>query len=196
MDTYLIAAGHDEQRAARLYIWNAKIGESFHIPIQAVEVGLRNRINHALKNKYGDDWWKEKAFISLADQERKADLAIVLKRIRNRKLDECNSQVVAGLSFGFWVGMLAPRYNPEIWSAHLKASFPHLPDTRKRKSLAASAGQIATLRNRIAHHEPLIKRDLSSDYQRVMTMIEWICPTKLAWIKPHCRVPSLLRTKP
>ena len=46
--TYLIAAGHDQRRAFRLYLWNAQLGEAFHMPIQAVEVGLRNAINVAL----------------------------------------------------------------------------------------------------------------------------------------------------
>jgi hypothetical protein len=47
-ETYLQAAGHDRDRAVALYVWNAKIGASFHIPIQAAEVALRNRVNHAL----------------------------------------------------------------------------------------------------------------------------------------------------
>jgi hypothetical protein len=43
--TYLKAAGHDPERALALYLWNAQIGEAFHLPIQAVEVALRNSIN-------------------------------------------------------------------------------------------------------------------------------------------------------
>ena len=48
LGTYLVAAGFDPSRALQLYIWNARVGEAFHLPIQAVEVGLRNRINDAL----------------------------------------------------------------------------------------------------------------------------------------------------
>jgi hypothetical protein len=33
------------------------------------------------------------------DEERKGDLSTVLKRIRNRELELCTDQVVAGLSF-------------------------------------------------------------------------------------------------
>jgi hypothetical protein len=50
--TYLKASGHDVNRALRLYLWNARIGEGFHIPIQAVEVALRNSVNTALSNVY------------------------------------------------------------------------------------------------------------------------------------------------
>jgi hypothetical protein len=196
MDTYLVAAGYDEQRAAKLYIWNALIGEAFHVPIQAVEVGLRNRVNHALTARYGNEWWNDQKFKSLIDLDRKSDLELVTRRIRNRNLPLGNGQIVAGLSFGFWVGMLHKRYNPDLWSAQLRPSFPYLPLDRNRKSLAEEVGKIATLRNRISHHEPIIKRNLSEDYSRVINTLGWLCPVKQAWIKPHCRVPALLRKKP
>jgi hypothetical protein len=196
MATYLVAAGHDEQRAARLYIWNALVGEAFHVPIQAVEVGLRNRINHALTAQYGDQWWNSQSYLDLIDAERIDDLNLVRSRIKRRKLALGTGQIVAGLSFGFWVGMLGKRYNPEIWSRHLQTSFPHFPKHRGRKSLAQEAGAIVTLRNRIWHHEPIIKRDISDDYRRVMQVLEWLCPVKHAWIKPHCKIPLIIRQKP
>jgi hypothetical protein len=166
--TYLKAAGHDPERALALYLWNAQIGEAFHLPIQAVEVALRNSINAALVAAYGVDWWKDKTIADLLDEERTGDLSQVLRRILNRNLTLCNGQVVAGLSFGFWVGLLHKRYNPCVWSKHLRAAFPDLPTGRSRKTLAARAAEVATLRNRISHHEPLIGRDISADFANVM----------------------------
>ena len=43
------------------------------------------------------------------------------------------AQIVAGLSFGFWVGLLQPKYNPDLWSSHLRVAFPHLPATETRE---------------------------------------------------------------
>lgn len=196
LGTYLIAAGFDADRALRLYVWNAQIGEAFHLPIQAVEVGLRNRMNGALSARFGGEWWRNSEFLAVLDDDRRADLDLVLRRIRNRKLPLATGQVVAGLSFGFWVGMLQPRYNPPIWGGRLHASFPGLPRTRNRGSLAAAVQRTAWLRNRIWHHEPIIKLDLSGEHATVMTALEWICPTKAAWVRPHCRAPVLLRQKP
>jgi len=34
--------------ALALYLWNAQLGAAFHVPIQAVEVALRNSVNKAL----------------------------------------------------------------------------------------------------------------------------------------------------
>ena len=196
MSTYLVAAGHDEARAMRLYIWNARLGEAFHVPIQAVEVALRNSVNYALMAEFGAEWWRNKNYLFLIDHDREADLNTVKRRIKNRKQHENVGQIVAGLSFGFWVGMLQARYNPALWSKQLKPAFPHLPEGRSRKSLATRAGEIAFLRNRISHHEPLIKRSAIDDYKLVTEMLGWLCPHKLAWVKPHCRVPELARLKP
>lgn len=195
MATYLVASGQDRQRAARLYLWNAKMGEAFHVVIQGVEVALRNAVNRALVAEFGVDWWTNQRFLDLIDHDRQGDLDLVRRRLRNRNLPEINGQIVAGLSFGFWVGMLQ-RYNVEIWSKHLRVVFPNLPEARSRKSLAASISHIAFLRNRISHHEPLLKRNHSNDYKVVTETLEWICPSKSGWLRPHCRVPELMRQKP
>jgi hypothetical protein len=194
--TYLNAAGHDQDRALKLYLWNAQLGEAFHIPIQAVEVSLRNSINAGLTNTYGQDWWQNKDLEAILDEERRADLMQVLRRIRNRELDLNTGQVVAGLSFGFWVGILDGRYNPPIWGAQLRAAFPHFPKGRSRKSLHIAVRNVATLRNRISHHEPLIGRDTLGDFSNLMTLLEWICPAKAAWLRPYCRVPDIVRQRP
>jgi hypothetical protein len=72
--TYLTAAGHNQERALRLYLWNARLGEAFHMPIQAVEVALRNNVNLALSNVYTANWWECKNLYDLLDEERRADL--------------------------------------------------------------------------------------------------------------------------
>lgn len=129
---YLLAAGGDTDRAIRLYVWNAHVGEAFHTPIQTVEVALRNSINHALVAKFGPDWWQDPVFLRVVDIERRQDLDTVKKRIRNRNQVLVTAQIVASLSFGFWASMLQPRYNPDIWSAQLRTSFPSLPATETR----------------------------------------------------------------
>ncbi len=194
--TYLVASGHNPERAMRLYAWNALVGETFYVPSQAAEVGLRNRINNALIAQYGNDWWNEQRFINTIDKKRNIDLSLVKNRIRARQLPMITGQIVAGLSFGFWAGMLQARYNPDIWSRHLHTSFPHLPTNIDRKRLSYEVRNLVELRNRISHHEPIIRRDLMQDHSRVMQLLNWLCPTKAAWLKPFCRAPAIIRQKP
>jgi hypothetical protein len=195
-NTYLSAAGHDQDRALNLYLWNARLGEAFHTPIQAAEVALRNRINFALSNVYTPNWWECANLWKILDEDRKGDLSVVLNRIRNREQELCTGQIVAGLSFGFWVGILDGRYNPPIWGGQLRTAFPSLPQGRSRKSLHETVRKVASLRNRISHHEPLIGRDSLTDFSNLMALIDWICPEKAAWIRPHCRVPQIVRERP
>jgi hypothetical protein len=192
---YLLAAGGDIDRAIRL-VWNAHVGEAFHTPIQTVEVALRNSINNALVAKFGVEWWQEPAFSRVVDVERRQDLDTVKTRIKNRKQVLVTAQIVAGLSFGFWASMLQPRYNPEIWSGQLRTSFPSLPATESRHSLCEAARDVGFLRNRISHHEPIFERDLLKDFGSMMTLLGWVCPATTSWIRPHCRVPALVRVKP
>lgn len=195
-DTYLHAAGHNQNRALLLYLWNAKLGASFHIPIQAVEVALRNRINHALVAEFGPDWWRNAKYLKLIDRERENDLKTVKIRItrRGNRLD--TDQIVSGLSFGFWVGMLQPKYNPDIWGLHLRTSFPDLPAQESRQSLFKHGGDLAKFRNRISHHEPLLKEDAMKLYSNTLKLLGWLCPRTSAWIRPHCDVPKIVRQKP
>lgn len=194
--TYLTAAGFDVERALRLYIWNALIGEAFHLPIQSVEVGLRNRINALLIKLYGEEWWQEPAFLKVVGAGPEKDIELALKRIRNRRLALTTGQVVATLSFGFWAGLLHKRFNPSIWGGRLHSAFPAFPAEKSRADLAHSVKRIADFRNRVWHHEPIIKCDLLAEYSVALELLGWICPVKATWVRPHCRVPALMREKP
>ena len=196
LGTYLTAAGFDRDRALRLYIWNAQIGEAFHLPVQGVEVGLRNCVNAALTRGFGPSWWSEASFHDIISRERENDLTTAFRRIQNRNRPLIVGQVVANLSFGFWVGMLRGRYTPALWSSHFRLGFPNLPTDVKRERVASSAKRTADLRNRIWHHEPIFRMNLSDEYRSVLEILTWISPAKATWLRPHCRVPALLRQKP
>ena len=196
LGTYLTAAGFDEDRALRLYLWNAQVGEAFHLPVQGVEVGLRNCVNAGLTGRFGPDWWKDGEFLAVADRERQRDIETARRRIENRRARLSTPQLVATLSFGFWVGLLRPRYHPSIWSSYLWSSFRNLPKNKARQDLAVSAKRVADLRNRIWHHEPVFRMDLSDEYHAIVQLLTWICPIKASWLRPYCRVPQMLRQKP
>jgi hypothetical protein len=179
-----------------LYQWNAQLGEAFHLPIQAVEVALRNRINAAFIVRFGALWWQDPVFLSVADRRHREQIEEVKSRISKRGQMIITGQVVAGLSFGFWVSMLDARYNPSVWSQGLLAGFPHLPQGKTRNELQLVVRQIAKFRNRIWHHEPIFKANITQEYARCMRMLEWLCPHKLRWIRPQCRVMSVVRSRP
>lgn len=196
MAKYLEAAGEDRERALRLYLWNAQVGAGFHLGIQTCEVALRNRIEAVLGSMFSDQWFAAEEFLKLANEDRHIDLKQARGRIRNRKETETRDQIAATLSFGFWVEMLGPRYNPPIWSRHLRTAFPALPASRSRKSVHKNALQILYLRNRLFHHEPLIRMNLSQIHSDLHDLLVWLCPHTAAWVASEDRVQVLLRQKP
>ena len=148
LGTYLNASGHDADRALRLYLWNAKIGEAFHIPIQSVEVGLRNRVSDGLTIAFGAEWWQDKQFQRLAGARRCDDIEMVWRRLDRKGKTMAGGQVVAGLSFGFWVDVLDKRFFPAIWSVHLADAFPHIPGDVDHGVLRTETRKVADLRNK------------------------------------------------
>ena len=76
-------------------------------------------------------------------------------------------------------------------AAGTRNAFPH----RERLVRRQVHGPLIALRllwNRIAHHEPVIKRDLSHDHDLVLELAGWMSPGMRAWIEYHSRVPALL----
>jgi len=46
---------------------------------------------------------------------------------------------------------------------------------------------IRTLRNRIAHHEPIIAWNLPRHYAKIIELTGWLCPSAAEWCEAHSR---------
>jgi hypothetical protein len=100
------------------------------------------------------------------------------------------------LSFGFWAATLAPRYKTAIWANRLSAAFPHATGNITQDNIYGKVNRALDLRNRIFHHEPLLGMNLSGQYSDLMALQKWICPHTQAWVKAHCSMALLLRSRP
>jgi hypothetical protein len=194
--TYLKAAGFRQNVAISLYLWNVSMGQSFHFPLQVVEVALRNVIHGALTRRIGLDWWSSAAGRQFLDPERCQEIDRVAQRIRRKyEIEPHADQVVASLTFGFWAALLNRRYDAELWDHETDASFPHL-NGKTIKSVSGTADAIQALRNRVFHHEPLIGRPLSDNYSLILRLLGWICPVTREWVRQNSSVPVVLRERP
>ncbi|MGQ0664376.1 MAG: hypothetical protein ACT4P2_12530 [Pseudomonadota bacterium] len=182
MTEYLVAAGHDASRAAVLYVWDLRLAQAFHLPLHVAELMIRNALDGIFRRQFGNDWPNARAFVTVLDRQRNGDLVIARQRLAVRRMPFDVDRIVATLPFGFWVGMLAPRYGPPIWHKHLRAAFPDLPTGRSNKSVNLRARAIGELRNRIYHHKPLLGRDLSAEHARLIEILGWISPNVAAWL--------------
>ncbi|ERP97784.1 hypothetical protein Q669_21500 [Labrenzia sp. C1B10] len=181
---YLDAANGDRSLAYKLYALNTAIAEAMFSPIQMLEVALRNRFHAELSKTYGDDWYDQIGVITDVFQRNQIAEA-KLNLVRDRKPIE-PGRVVASLSFGFWTSCLGRRYE-DMWRRTLRHAFQHAPDGLTRKRINSPLTRIRLLRNRIAHHEPLLKHNLLDRHDRIVEITGWLSPIASDWSKHHCR---------
>jgi hypothetical protein len=95
------------------------------------------------------------------------------------------SRVVAELMFGFWPALLARHYAQHLWIPWLHRAFPQksLPHKVAHRRL----DDVRFLRNRVAHHECIVNRDLEDDYLKLLEVAGWICPETRQWIRETTR---------
>ncbi len=92
------------------------------------------------------------------------------------------SKVVAELSFGFWRYLLARRY-----TALLRPAFPHLGGS-DRRTLELPVTNVHRLRNRVAHHEPVIAESIPARYDDILTIVGAVDPALRTWVDSDSRV--------
>lgn len=106
-------------------------------------------------------------------------------------------KVIAELSFGFWRYLVAKRYQATAWPA-LQKAFPLHPDgsAAPRVDIDDRMQRIHVLRNRIAHHEPIFRRNVAHDYADMLTLVGWVSREASDWVEELSRVPTMLAQRP
>ena len=162
---YLREAGDDVEAALELYRWSAEMSSAAYELIAHIEVFMRNAIDRALAQRYRDGecgipWFLREPPL---DAEAMRRVTEVRDRLRSQHR-ESRHQIAAGLSFGFWAGMLGAKYE-EQWRLSLHHAFPGGNGTRKQAAILVEA--IRKFRNRLAHHDSVLGLDIPFEVQRV-----------------------------
>ena len=55
---------------------------------------------------------------------------------------------------------------------------------------------LRTVRNRIANHEPIFGRKLMGDFQKILELTAFRCPTRMAWVLRHQQAQALITARP
>lgn len=154
---YLRASNGNESLSMQAYFLNMDISGNLFKAISFLEISLRNRINeivpHATQLK-ADQW-----LIELLNKRAPSNPEFnnTKKKIREAiKLskDETHDQVICQLSFGFWCSLFS-GYNYTIIGSRIM-KYLHPRRKQEPKELRGKLHKIRTIRNRIAHQEPII----------------------------------------
>lgn len=182
--SYMDSAQGDREKALALYALNAQVSAALYIPLQVLEVALRNRFHHHLSEAYGESWYDRHGVITHAFQRYKiAEAQLELARER-RPLEP--GRVIAGLTFGFWTACLSGSYDERLWrKGGLAKAFTAGGEKPKRGKVNDLLNPIRKLRNRIAHHEPILYWNLPKHHANIMLLTRWLVPIAADWCEAH-----------
>lgn len=187
------------EQALKLYAWNAQVSAAFFAPLHLCEVVIRNAVAEALEHQYGANWpWVSAFEQSLPNPAHGYSTRKDL--INARRGMTTTGKVIPELKFVFWEKLLTARFDGRLWNQHLRTVFPN---TNPAQSVSQTRNQIRSLledvrglRNRIAHHEPIIARNLTQDYNNINMLIKHRCNETASWTNKNQLVTPLMELKP
>ena len=181
---YLEWAEENRDQALALYALNTQISESLYTPLQMLEVSLRNRIHSVLSDAMQESWFEEDGFLKISNQ--RDQVVIARERLIKFGKEPTPGRIVAALSFSFWTSMLARNYE-DHWQKTLNRITYRDGKNLRRKDLSEPLAKIRLIRNRIAHHEPVIQFNLPEEYGKIIQITRWLSPVAADWSERHSR---------
>lgn len=200
MGTYEAAVGNAAAVGAlNLYAWNAQVSASMLAPLHICEVVIRNAVAEAVEAQYGANWpWSIGFERSLPDPKFGYSPRKDLQSARRSATTV--GKVIPELKFVFWQKMFTGRYDQRLWDSHLRAVLPNLDPAKPvgtlRLEIYNELERIRTLRNRIAHHEPIFARNLADDFQRIVDLIALRCAVTADWMMNNQHALALINQGP
>lgn len=114
-----------------------------------------------------------------------------------------HDDVVAHITFGTWVkllpskkekdGRIGPSAQRGLWDHALRHSFAYKPDPLV---IHYWVQRLHSLRNRVAHVEPLITTDVVSYHRTAARLLRAIDPTVSDWYASVSRIPTVYNLRP
>ncbi len=182
---YVEWAAGDRSRALELYTLNARVSEALYIPLQMLEVVLRNRV-HAVMTAARHERWFMDADILAVDHQRE-QLPKAIADLHEDGKEPTAGRIVAALTFSFWTSMVSPAYE-QLWQTTLhRVAKRENGKGLRRKDFSTPLKPIRTLRNRIAHHEPILQWNLPKHYATILTLTGWLSPAAAEWTRTTSR---------
>ncbi|MFD5600244.1 hypothetical protein ACFWHR_09310 [Leucobacter sp. NPDC058333] len=229
LGTYLGEVGGDRMLARELYAWDRDVAAAMFADITIIEVALRNSIHDVLAAHFGERWYElggmplvwrattnlQKAWERLPAHDR-----------ANPERPAVPGKLVARLMLRFWrdlfdsggyVGKEPRRVKIDYeqnWRTVLHRAFPggrltaqNMGETYSRDWVLRQFDIVHAVRNRVAHHEPLLRGfPLPGQGSERLTAEEGhlacLRPANMIdfnladWLRNNSKVPSLMASRP
>ena len=191
LSRYVEACGGDTRRAMTLYRYNVELAQTVFAIIGFFEVALRNAINNHLTARLGKDWLKDSSSIggifNIPNAHKTCGIIGNAYRRLYRDGLYSHTKLLAEMEFGVWKYMFSPVQYRQTGRDLLRI-FPNRPRSSAQAQYNPSyifneLDKINTLRNRIAHHEPIcfpVQGDriytgyIRNEYQKMRILLDWM----------------------
>ena len=203
---YLAATGGDRDWALALYEWNAQLSAALLHDLAHVEVGLRNAYDVVLSARWpGPPHWTLAGDTVFAPVyrtrgRRRVDVNAKLRESLRHAIANAGGRtappgkIVAELMFGFWRYLGSAAHEKTLWVPALHRAFP--PGTDRAAHVDGPAGRLHDLRNRVAHHEPLLTTDVAGRLADMVGLTARLNPQLGQHLRATSAVSDLLATRP
>lgn len=188
---YSASVGGDTKKAMTLYRYNLRLSQELFTVVSCFEVALRNAIDNLLVPRFGNDWLRDSVmpngiFMARSMEKTKRIISEAYQRLFTKGIYS-HSKLLAEMEFGVWKYMFsAPQY--KATGQLLLKVFPNKPVSSKgfqynNTYIFNELDKVNSLRNRIAHHEPVCFKlhkpivDISyalNEYQKIQTLFSWM----------------------
>ncbi len=180
LQRYLDACDGDHLKTLDLYRANIRVSLEMFAIVGALEIALRNAIDKVMTLNYGADWLRNAVLPGgFFDVPQCRDHAQIIRFAYDKLINKRNythSHLLAKMEFGIWKYMFSsPQYRAS--GRILLRIFPFKPTSTRyiqynNTTIFNELDHVNSLRNRIAHHEPICfptgKSEITTDY------IQWI----------------------
>lgn len=193
-----------DEDVARLHEWNAVLASTMMASLQIFELSIRNHINAALTDHlHSPEWWGIKTgntwtVSSHVNGGQINDVQNAIRVSGRRPKGVTSGGVISELSFGFWLALLTQAYdNPSgkntLWRDCLHKVFEKSGKI-SRKDAYAQLASIVSLRNKCAHHEPVLNLDINREFILLLSFTRRFSASTAEWISSTSLVPYILKS--
>lgn len=203
---YIAAAGGDRDRGLEIYERNATASAAFEHDLGHLEVALRNAYDAAITagTPTGQPHWTLNATALFPVTWRNAQDGTrfdvnrtprdqIDRAVRDAGAGAPPGKVIAELTFGFWRYLSTAAHDYHLWVPLLHKG---LVAGTSRKAADQPIGRLHKLRNRVAHHESLLRQNLAARHQDVLTVASLISTDLHTYLAAHTTCPALIAARP
>jgi hypothetical protein len=163
LNRYVLACNGNTRKAMTLYRYNLRLAQEIFTIINCFEVSLRNAIDAKLVPILGPEWLKDSVMpggIFTTPRLSKTYNTIIYSYNKlHSQGGYSHSKLIASMDFGMWKYMFSPLQY-QLTRQSLLGIFPYKMRSTPQLHINQAyffneLDKVNTLRNRIAHHEPV-----------------------------------------